>query len=178
MMSMHVMQQSWPQPLLQPDKQRDCLLYSVAYLCHCCGFMDVTPEQVRQYRTETGWMERSFPEKRLSVQAEYYWHYKQPADYQRFWLGLSQRVWVEQHFIDGQIALVCVHRVSEMGHIVVLLEADSSGVLLADPIAGHVRETWEWLLGIGPGMYGCHRVEGWYKYPASEGGLYGSISAF
>lgn len=153
----------WPGPLLQPDKKKDCMLYSVAYLCRCLGHTDVTPEQVKQYREETGWTETSFPGQRLSIQSDHYWHYKQPSDYQRFWMGKKQRGWVEQHLADGQIALVCVHRVPEMGHIVVLLEADETSVMLADPIYGHVRETWDWVLGVGPGTHGCHRIDGWYS---------------
>jgi hypothetical protein len=119
----------WPAPLLQPDKKKDCLLYSTAYLCHCLGYPDVTVEQVRQYRTETGWYEASFPSEHLSVQAEHWWHYTlQKSEYQRFWLGGEQRGWVEQHLAEKQIALASVHRVPEMGHIVVLLEADEESV--------------------------------------------------
>lgn len=155
----------WPAPLLQTDKKKDCLLYSTAYLCHCLGFPEVTVEQIRQYRAETGWYEASFPSERLSVRAEHWWHYKldRVAIYQRFWMGAAQRGWVEQHLVAQQIALASIHRVPEMGHIVVLLEAGETSVLLADPIHGHVRETWEWFLSTGPGGDLCHRIEGWYS---------------
>lgn len=158
---------AWPEPLIQPDVKKDCLIYSTAYLCHCLGYPEITVEQIRQYRAETGWIESSFPGERLPIKSDHWWHYKLPDDYRLFWLGKEQRGWVEQHLAQGQLAIVCIHRIPEMGHIVVLLESDETGVLLADPVSGHVRENWDWFLGIGPGTHGCHRIEGWYSREAN-----------
>lgn len=153
----------WPDPLLQPDNKKDCMLYSTAYLCHCLNHSEVTVEQLRQYRKESGLRESSFPSERLSIQSDHWWNHESAVEYQRFWLGKKQREWVEQHLAERQIALVHVHRVPEMTHIVVLLESDETGVLIADPIYGHIHETWGWFLSDGASKHGCHRVEGWYK---------------
>lgn len=154
----------WPAPLLQPDKKKDCLLYSVAYLCHCFGFTSVTVELVKAFRQQMRLKEVHYPEE-LGLEMECYWRYEDEQQWKRFWLGMEQKVWVQEHLAQEHLALVSIHRVPEMGHSVVLLEADETGVLIADPATGHVHETWEWFLGMGPGTHGCHRIEGWYTCP-------------
>lgn len=159
---------TYPTPLLQPDPHEGCMIYSVAYLCHCLGYISVTPEQIKQYRIETRYTEPSFPKMRLAIRSDFYWEHRQ-TDYQRFWLGKEQRKWVEEHLADRWIALACIHRIPEMGHIVVLLEANETDVLLADPITGLVWETWDWFLGAGPtATHGSHCIHGWYSKPQQE----------
>lgn len=152
----------WPDPLIQPDKKKDCSFHSVAYLCRCFGFLQVTADDVKAFRQRTGFKEVHYPED-LGIAMDCYWRHEDEQQWRRFWLGIEQRAWVQEHLVQGQIALVSVHRVPEMGHSVVLLEADEAGVLLADPAAGHVRETWDWFLGVGPGTHGCHCIDGWYS---------------
>lgn len=164
-MMLHMQQlHRWPEPLLQPDKKKDCMIYSTAYLCRCLGYADVTPEQVRAYREETRFKEVHFPET-LGIAMDCYWRYEDEQRWKQFWLGVEQKAWVQQRLAQGYLALAAVHRVPEMGHIVVLLDADETGVLLADPALGHVCETWEWFLGTGARKPGCHRIDGWYRLP-------------
>ena len=158
----------WPAPLLQPDRSKDCLLYSVAYLCHCAGHLDVTAEDVRRFRREAHLWEGMLPKKRFAIAIDRYWDfvYDEP-ERQRYWLGPDQRVWVESHLAAGEIGLVCVERTAGRAHQLVVLESrGDAGVLVMDPLYGHRIESWQWFLSVGPSQRGCHRIDGWYRLPA------------
>lgn len=164
----------WPAPYLQPDRHTGCMEHSVAYLCRCLGYSDVTAEAVRSWR-ENGhsdgkkYGEWVYPKYVLGVSMSRFWDYEKsdPDECKRFWLGPDTRPWVEQRLATGALAIVHLHRIPTMTHAVVLLEArGDAGVYLMDPIFGHVVESWDWFLGIGPGNHGCHHVEGWFTLPA------------
>src|SRR5262249_28958902 len=109
------------------------------------------------------WM---YPALVLGHPVERFWDWmdKDEAERLRFWLGADTRAWVEQRLARGQVAVVQVHRIATMAHALVLLERQGdAGVLLMDPLYGHVVESWDWFLSIGPGNHGCHHVEGWYS---------------
>ena len=71
-------------------------------------------------------------------------------------MGPGGEAWVRGWLADGWIGYATVFRVPDMGHAVAVLGAGDDGVLLMDPLSGHVTEPWDWFLGIGPGRYGCH----------------------
>lgn len=153
--------QIWPVSLIQPDRKVDCSYYSVAYLRHCFGQAEVTVEGVKAYRQKMRYQEIGYPEE-VGITIDGYWHHK-GKEFERFWLGAEQKAWVQEHLAQGDLAIVMGERVADMGHVVVLLEANETGVLLADPADGQVRETWEWFSGSGAGTHGCHRVQAWYR---------------
>lgn len=159
---------TWPEPYLQPDRMKDCGYYAQAYLCRCLGHPGVTAGQVRAWRAETRIHETMYARNVLGAQV--FSHIDGHRIGERagriFFLGPSNlaRLWVRRHLERGWIAHCQVHRIQPMGHAVVLLGASNDGVLLMDPICGHVTEPWEWFLGPGPaGAGGCHFIEGWYK---------------
>lgn len=160
------MNKQWPAPLLQPNRQKDCGFYAVAYLCQCLGYPEVTPEQVRDFREQEHKWEGMFPKVRCNLSIERFWDYidKDEEERKRYWLGPDTRQWVEQHLASDQIALVVVERVTGMAHMVVLLESrGDEGVYLMDPLYGHCVESWEWFLSIGAGKHGAHHIDGWYE---------------
>lgn len=158
----------WPAPLLQPDRHKDCLLYSVAYLCHCFGYPEVTPEQVRAFRAEQGLQESTYPATMCRISSDHHWlHTREKQAFQRFWLGPHQRSWVERSLASGRVGLISVERTPGRAHSLVLLENQGeTGVLVMDPLYGHRIDTWEWFLSVGPGHHGCHRIDGWYSTSA------------
>lgn len=162
---------TYPAPLLQPDPHDGCVYYAVAYICHCFGCAEVTPEQVQAFRKQHNKHEGMFPELQCGLQQERFWHYLRLSKEERllFWLGPGTRPWVEQHFDKGQIGLVTVERVKGIAHAIVALESrGDDGVYIMDPLYGHRVESWDWFLGIGPGTHGCHHIEGWYSRPQQE----------
>lgn len=85
------------------------------------------------------------------------------AERAEYYMGPRGEAWVRQWLADGWIGYACVFRVPDMAHAVAVLGGSEDGVLLMDPLSGHVTEPWGWFLGIGPGRYGCHYVESWYR---------------
>ena len=161
----------WPPPLLQPDPCEGCILYSVAYLCHCLGYPGTTPEQVRDFRARSNKWEGMFPVVSFGVKLERFWNYLEDDqdEMQRFWLGQGTREWVEKHLTQGQIGLVIVERVAGKAHALVALESrGDKGIFVMDPLYGHRVDTWEWFLSIGPGNHGAHHIDGWYSHDFKE----------
>ncbi len=155
-----------PSPLLQSDPHEGCILFSVAYLCHCFGHHDVTPEQVQAFREQTHKQEAMFPQLKCGLQMKRHWdHYEESKEeWQRYWLGPLTRSWVEQQFTEGYIGLVIVERTAGRAHALVALESrGEEGIYVMDPLYGHRVDTWEWFLAVGPGYHGCHHIDGWYK---------------
>ena len=173
---------NWPEPYLQPDRMKDCGFYAHAYLCRCLGHPGVTAEQVRDWRAETSIHESRYAERVLGA------GFKGWADFEHdspahtlFWLGPQGREWLTGWLEDGWVGQVMLNRIPDAGHAAVVLGASDDGVLLMDPIYGHITEPWGWFLGPGgrngnretwPGsapdgrpFYGCHFIEGWYKLP-------------
>lgn len=163
----------WPAPYLQPDRTQDCGFYAQAYLCRCLGYPEITAGQVKAWRAETRYHETRYAPNVLGAEIfTFNDHYNERGSHRIWWLGKGEypdaehsaaRFWVQGVLLSGWIAQAAVHRVPHMQHAVVLLDADDDGVVLMDPISGHVREPWDWFLGIGPGKYGCHFIEGWYR---------------
>jgi len=163
---------AFPEPYLQPDRNQDCGYYAAAYLARCLGHPDVTAGQVKAWRAETRKHETAYVHDVLGAQWRRFWDVfaDEPAR-KVFWLGPGTQGWVRDWLGRGWIAQACVHRIPGMGHAVVLLEARDDGVLLMDPIYGHVTEPWDWFLGPGarrddepftPGRC-CHFIEAWYR---------------
>lgn len=163
----------WPGPYLQPDRKKDCGFYAAAYLARCLGRPDVTAEQVKAWRAETRRHEDHYAEAVLGAEMRDFWDActDETASMAgnltdgKFWMGPGAEPWVRSWLADGWIAHVEVHRIAELGHAVVLLDADEDGVLLMDPLSGHITEPWDWFLGVGPGIRGAHHVAGWYRKP-------------
>lgn len=178
---------TWPEPYLQPDRTKDCGYYSAAYIARCLGHPEVTAGQVKAWREETTKHEAYFAADALGAEVRRFWDvFGDKPERKIFWLGPDAREWVRGWLADGWIAQLQVHRIAAMGHAVVLLEASDDGVLLMDPIYGHMTEPWGWFLGPGARngrqgerwmgsapdgreFYGCHFVEGWYRKSGSEG---------
>ena len=155
---------AFPEPYLQPDRHEDCGYYAAAYVARCLGHPDVTAEQVKAWRAETHCHETMYALRVLGAEMRRFWDvYGDEPARKIFWMGPGAENWVRGWLTDGWIAQACLHRIPEMGHAVAVLDAAEEGVLLMDPIYGHVIEPWEWFLGIGPGTNGCHFIEGWYK---------------
>lgn len=170
----------WPEPYLQPDRAKDCGYYAAAYLARCLGHAGVTAEQVRNWRAETRIHETMYARNMLGAEMRTHWDvYRDSPERKIFWLGQGARAWLREWIDDGWIAQACLHRIAATAHAAVLLEADGEGVLLMDPIYGHVTEPWSWFLGPGPRgeaagwpgraadgreWYGCTFIEGWYRH--------------
>lgn len=162
---------AFPEPYLQPDRQQDCGYYAAAYMARCLGHPDVTADQVKAWRAETRYHETQYARRVLGAEMRTFWDEDHvvstvtSGEERRrwFWLGPGLQGWVTGWLFTGWIAQVMLHRIPEMGHAAVLLDASEDGVLLMDPIYGHVIEPWDWFLGIGPGTCGCHFIEGWYR---------------
>lgn len=169
----------WPVPYLQPDRMKDCGYYAQAYLARCLGHPDITADQVRAWREETRIHETRYSPNVLGA-AYYGWgdcEHGSP-EHTAFWLGPGAQEWLTGWLDGGWIAQIHVHRIPTYGHAAVVLGASDDGVLLMDPIYGHITEPWGWLLGPGPKrgnpawpgsapdgreFYGCHFIEGWYR---------------
>jgi hypothetical protein len=154
----------FPDPYLQPDRNQDCGYYAAAYVARCLGHPDVTADQVRAWRAETRYHETAYAREVLGADVRTFWDEGDDEKRRKwFWLGPGLANWVMAWTFTGWIGQVMLHRIPDLGHAAVILGAGPDGVLLMDPIYGHVTEPWEWFLGIGPGKYGCHFIEGWYK---------------
>jgi hypothetical protein len=163
---------AWPAPYLQPDRMQDCGFYAAAYLARCLGHPDVTADQVKAWRAETRCHEDHYARRALGAEMRTFWDactdetsMAENLERGRFWMGPGTEGWVRSWLADGWIAHVEVHRIAELGHAVVLLDAADDGVLLMDPLSGHITEPWDWFLGAGPGVHGCHYVAAWYRNP-------------
>jgi hypothetical protein len=177
------MREQWPEPYLQPDRRKDCGFYAAAYVARCLGYPETSAGQVKAWREATTRHEAYYVTAELGAETRRFWDvYGDEPARKTFWLGPGTEEWVRDWLADEWIAQLNVHRVPEMGHAVVLLEADAYGVLLMDPIYGHITEPWGWFLGPGvragcdgwPGsapdgraFYGCHHIEGWYRKAAT-----------
>ena len=96
-----------------------------------------------------------------------------------FWLGPGAQGWVRDWLarrVDS--AGHAVHRIPAWATRSSCSSASDDGVLLMDPIYGHVTEPWDWFLGPGaqrddepftPNRC-CHFIEAWYKPAATENG--------
>jgi hypothetical protein len=165
---------AFPEPYLQPNPKEDCGYYTAAYIARCLGNPDVTAAQVKAWRAETRRHEAYYARHVLGAEFRTFWDvYKDEPERKIFWLGPQARDWVRDWLNDGWIAAVNLHRVPEMGHAAAVLDCADEGVLLHDPIYGHVLEAWDWFLGPGARLEGeprdpqrrCHFVEGWYRAP-------------
>jgi hypothetical protein len=149
----------------QITKVRVEIDYSVAYLCHCLGHTDVTPERVHEFRQQTHKWEGMFPVVSFGTRLERFWDYidSDETEKRRFWLGPDTREWVESHLAQGKFGLAIVERVPQKAHALVVLESKGDrGVFVMDPLDGHRIDTWEWFLSVGAGHHGAHRIDGWY----------------
>ena len=178
---------TWPEPYLQPDRTKDCGFYAAAYIARCLGRQDITAEQVKAWRAATTRHEAYYVTAELGAETRRFWDvFGDGPERKIFWLGPDAEEWVRGWLAGGWIAQLQVHRIPEMGHAVVLLEASDNGALLMDPIYGHITEPWGWLLGPGARngretpdwlspapdgreFYGCHYVEGWYRKSGEDG---------
>ena len=161
------MTRQWPAPVLQPTSETGCIEASVAYIAHCLGFPDVTPQMIADAKgAESPACERYIPTC-LGYPVEMWWEHTQNEPEKRlFWLGAHARPWVETHLARGAIALVTVERVPGRAHAIVLLEAHGdAGVYVMDPLYGHRVDAWEWFLGVGASFHGAHHLSGWYTLP-------------
>ena len=143
----------WPEPYLQPDRTKDCGFYSVAYIGRCFG-LDVTADDVKAWRAETNRHEDHYLTTVHGIPMQ------RPGDdgrHPRWWMGPDQREWVAS-MLDVAVCLVHLLRIPTMHHSVVALEARDDGVLLMDPIYGHVVEPWDWFLGPGAGDHNAHAL--------------------
>jgi hypothetical protein len=163
---------AFPPPYLQPDPKEDCGYYAAAYIARCLGHPETTAEQVKAWRAETRYHETAYARRVLGAEMRTFWDvYGDEPARKVFWLGPGTEGWLRAWLADGWIAQVMLHRIPEMGHAVVVLNARDDGVLLMDPIYGHVTEPWGWFLGPGARGNGepfdpqrcCHFIEGWYK---------------
>jgi hypothetical protein len=165
---------TFPEPYLQPDRSMDCGFYAAAYIARCLGRPEVTAEQVKAWRAETLRHEDRYAADALGAEIRTFWEERadrgEPmADALRrgkFWMGPGTGEWVRSWLASGWIAHVEVHRIAAFGHAVALLDASDDGVLLMDPLCGHVTEPWGRFLGSGPGTPGAHYVAGWYRKAA------------
>lgn len=167
-----------PAPYLQPDHKQDCGFYAAAYIARCLGHPEVTAERIKAWRAETRKHEAYYAREALGAEYRTFWDvYGDEPERKIFWMGPDAEAWVRDWLADGWIAAVNLHRIAEMGHAAAVLGARDDGVLLMDPIYGHVTEPWGWFLGPGvrngpgwPGsapdgraFHGCHFIEGWYR---------------
>lgn len=152
----------WPLPYLQPDRTKDCGFYSVAYIGHCFG-LDVTAQQVMEWRAETNRHEDHYLQEVHGIPMQKPAHDRLAGRlYHHWWMGPDQREWVAS-LLDVAVCLVHLLRIPTMHHSVVALEAHDDGVLLMDPIYGHVVEPWDWFLGPGAGNQNAHAL--WSAHP-------------
>jgi hypothetical protein len=175
---------AWPEPYLQPDRHKDCGYYAAAYVARCLGYPDVTAEQGKEWRAETRVHEVMYAANVHGAEMLTHWtEYRDSPERKVFWQGPRAKDWTRRWLDGGWISQVCLHRIPDMGHAVVVLGYSADGVLLMDPIYGHVTEPWGWFLGPGPKaecpdwpgkapdgrpFYGCHFIEGWYRMPAGK----------
>ena len=155
---------TWPEPYLQPDRNQDCGFYAAAYIARCLGDPDVTAGEVKAWRELTRYHETAYPRDVTGAQARSFTGLDlTQSGRAAYYMGPGGEDWVRRWLADGWIGYGCVYRIPGMAHAVAVLGADDDGVLLMDPLSGHVTEPWEWFLGIGPGKYGCHYIEAWYR---------------
>ena len=158
------MSRDWPEPYLQPDRNQDCGFYATAYIVRCLGDTGATAGQVKAWRELTRYHETAYPRDVTGAETRSFTDdiYDQ-AGRARYYMGPGGEEWVRGWLADGWIGYANVFRIPDMAHAVAVLEGSDDGVLLMDPLSGHVTEPWEWFLGIGPGRYGCHYIESWYR---------------
>jgi hypothetical protein len=158
---------TWPAPYLQPDRMQDCGFYTTAYIVRCLGAPDVTAGEVKAWRELTRYHETAYPRDVTGVEMRTWARFDLTASERaEFYMGPGGEAWVRRWLDDGWIGYGCVFRISSTAHAVAVLSASDEGVLLMDPLSGFVTEPWEWFLGIGPGKYGCHYIEAWYRSPS------------
>lgn len=175
--------QQFPPPYLQPNRHEDCGYYATAYLCHCLGHPDVTADQVKMWRAETRYHESRYPQRVLGAEMRTFSDVRDESRRKRYWLGPDLQGWLTGVLFCGWRGIAQVNRIQPMGHAVTVLAAGPDGVLLMDPIYGHVTESWDWFLGPGPKdgradwpgtapdgreWFGAHYIEGWYAPAGSS----------
>jgi hypothetical protein len=153
----------FPAPYLQPDRMKDCGYYTAAYIARCLGQPDVTAGQIKAWRAETRYHEDHYCHRVLGAEIRTYADEPDEERSKTWWLGPGTEEWVRSYVDDGWIGHATVWRIPDIGHSVALLGAADAGVLLMDPIYGHIIEPWGWFLGIGSGKHGCHRIDAWYR---------------
>jgi hypothetical protein len=162
---------AFPPPYLQPNRKEDCGFYAAAYIARCLGHPETTAEQVKAWRAENAYHEDRYAPRALGAEMRTFWDectddsasMAENLKRGKFWMGPGTEDWVRSWLDGGWIAHVEVHRITTLGHAVVLLDASDDGPLLMDPLCGHVVEPWDWFLGSGPGTHGAHHVAGWYR---------------
>jgi hypothetical protein len=161
----------FPAPYLQPDRMKDCGYYTAAYIARCLGHSNVTAEQIKAWRAETHYHEDRYAEHALGAEIRTFWD-ACPDDTAsmaenlrrgKYWMGPGAEEWVLSWLADGWIGHAEVMRISTFGHAVAVLQAVDAGVLLMDPLYGHIIEPWDWFLGLGPGNHGAHHIGAWYR---------------
>ena len=170
----------WPDIALQPPGSKDCQFYAMAYLLGLLGVEDWSGqpwsgERVKQARldsTDSAHPMATFPERVCGIEPAWEafglpWEERRDLCYSfaprfRDWV----RSWASDRSPRGCVGYTIVHRVEWMTHVVIVLEADEEGVLLADPARGIVRDAWEDFESYGgqnwPGGKPTH-VEAWYR---------------
>lgn len=155
---------AWPEPYLQPDRNQDCGFYTAAYIARCIGDTECTAGRVKAWRELTRYHETAYPRDVTGARMQTFASLElSTAERAEYYMGPGREAWVRRWLADGWIGYATVFRVPGMAHAVAVLGAGDDGVLLMDPLSGHVTEPWDWFLGIGPGRYGCHYVESWYR---------------
>lgn len=155
---------NWPEPYLQPDRTKDCGFYATAYIVRCLGNPDVTADEIKAWRELTRYHETAYPRDVTGAQTRTFASLDVTAtERAEYYMGPGREGWVRRWLEGGWIGYATVFRIPGMAHAVAVLGGGDDGVLLMDPLSGHVTEPWEWFLGIGPGRYGCHYIESWYR---------------
>ena len=157
----------WAEVPLQPTGSGDCELYATAYITRLFGH-SATPEVVRSWAEETRFLKARYPEKVHGVKASWgCWTAAAGLDvaisYSQY-PGFAE--WVRAYAAHGCVGLAIMHLRADYGHAVVILEADESGVLLADSCRGLVRDPWEFFKCPIPDGFPT-RVEAWYRVPVA-----------
>ena len=168
----------WPDIPRQPSGSRDCTFYAASYLCGLLGFRELggepmSGERVKRARldsTDAANPMETFPQRVYGVTPAWVVH-GMPWEERRgtcYSFAPGFRRWVRSWCNAECVAYAVIH-LSERGtHAVILLEADKEGVVVADPIRGVVRESWEAFESpLGDNRPGGKptRVEAWYGLP-------------
>ncbi len=136
------MAQRWPDIPLQPAGSEDCSFYAASYLGTLLGHYR-SPEEVRRWRDTTNREVALFARDVLGAEPAWF---RRNLSLEGYRIGYAHqpafRKWCEAYLDHGCVAYATIFLVERMSHAVVLLEADDTGVLVADPVRGIVRDPW------------------------------------
>lgn len=153
----------YPTVPLQPLGSTDCELYAGAYVARLFG-RNLSVEELRPIREQQKLLIHSYLLNEIGIPgAKVSWR-SDPA-----WANREgYKDFIFENVSKGFIGFSVIHLIPEMGHCVVLLEADSSGVTFADSVRGLVKDSWDAHLRHG-NLFSPSRIDAWY-YLAAEGG--------